>query len=103
MPGTTYSEIVADLAELLRNFEGREYSGYIGPETRFFGDLGFASIDAVILGEKLEAYYGRKIAFNKFLVQVMQSGAEDLEVGQLAEFLNQEFNGEAGAANGGTD
>ncbi len=91
MPSKTYSEIIADLAELLRHFEDREYSGHIGPETRFFGDLGFASIDAVILGEKLEAYYGQKISFHKFLAQVMQSGAEDLEVGQLAEFLTQEL------------
>ncbi len=91
MPSKTQAEIVADLAEILRNFEDREYSGAIGPETRFFGDLGFASIDAVILGEKLEAYYGRRIPFNKFLVQVMESGAEDLEVGQLAAFLQREL------------
>jgi acyl carrier protein len=87
----THSQIVADLAEILRHFEDREYSGSIGPETRFFADLGFASIDAIILGEKLEVYYGQKIPFHKFLAQAMQSGAEDLEVGQLAEFLAQEL------------
>ena len=36
------------------NFHGREYSGPIGPETRFFADLGLASIDAVVLGETLQ-------------------------------------------------
>ncbi len=91
MPAKSQVEIVADLAAMLQNFEDREYSGHIGPETRFFGDLGFASIDAVILGEQLETYYGRKIAFNRFLVELMESGAEDLEVGQLAEFLEREL------------
>jgi acyl carrier protein len=91
MPSKTQSEIIDDLAEILRNFEDREYSGPIGPETRFFGDLGFASIDAVILGEKLETYYGQKIAFNRFIAETMQSGAEDLEVGRLAAFLETEL------------
>ena len=59
---------------------------------RAASDLGFASIDAVILGEKLESFYGRKIHFHKFLAQAMQSGAEDLEVGKLAEFLETELN-----------
>jgi len=44
------SEILADVARLLGDFGGRQYSGAIGPETRFFGDLGLASIDAVVLG-----------------------------------------------------
>lgn len=91
MPPRTHAEIVADLAGILRNFEDREYSGHIGPETRFFSDLGFASIEAVILGEKLEEYYGRKIAFHKFLAQAMQRGAEDLEVGELAAFLETDL------------
>lgn len=87
----TQDEIVADLAGILRDFEGREYSGPIGPQTRFFGDLGLASIEAVILGEKLEEHYNQRIPFNKFLAQVMQSGAQDLELGQLAAFLAQEL------------
>jgi acyl carrier protein len=87
----TYDEIVADLAGILRNFEDRDYSGEIGPETLFFGDLGFASIEAVILGERLEEHYGQKIPFNKFLSELMQSGEEDIAVGRLAEFLKREL------------
>jgi acyl carrier protein len=87
----SYDEIIADLQGILRNFEDREYSGPIGPETLFFGDLGFASIEAVILGERLEEHYGQKIPFNKFLAELMQSGAEDIAVGKLAEFLEREL------------
>ena len=54
MTAMSESEILADLAGILADFEGREYSGPIEPETRFFADLGLASIDAVVLGETLQ-------------------------------------------------
>ena len=85
MPDAT--QVVADLAELLADFQGREYSGVIGRETRFFSDLGFVSIDAVILGETLVARYEQEIPFPQYLAEAQQRGAEDLEVGDLADFL----------------
>jgi acyl carrier protein len=81
------ADILADLAGMLANFQGREYSGEIRQETLFFGDLGFASIDAVVLGEKLEEFYGRKIAFNRFLADAWRRKAQDISVGELADFL----------------
>jgi acyl carrier protein len=85
----TPDRILADLADLLRDFQGREYSDVIGRRTRFFGDLGFASIDAVVLGEALEKRYGRKLPFNQLLAELGQRQAEDLEVGELADFLSR--------------
>jgi acyl carrier protein len=79
--------ILDDLAGILGNFDGREYSGAIRRETRFFGDLGLASIDAVVLGEKLESFYGCKFPFNELLADLGQRGASDLELGELADFL----------------
>lgn len=79
--------ILGDLAELLRDFQGREYSGVIARDTLFFGELGFASIDAIVLGETLETKYGCAIPFQKFLAAAQQRGAEDIRVGELAEFL----------------
>jgi acyl carrier protein len=84
--------ILADLSGILANFQGREYSGEIGRETQFFTDLGFASIDAVVLGEKLEGHYGRKIPFNKFLAEAARRQAQDLRVGELADFLAEHLN-----------
>jgi acyl carrier protein len=80
-------QIVVELAELLRDFEGRYYSDPIGADTRFFGDLGFSSIDAVLLGEKLEALCGRPLPFHEHAAQLANSGAIDLTVGQIATFL----------------
>ena len=50
----TQADVLQDLEEILRNFQGREYSGEITADTSFFGDLGLASIDAVVLGETLQ-------------------------------------------------
>src|SRR5262249_51636104 len=67
MGAPSESEILADVARLLGDFGGRQYSGAIGPETRFFGDLGLASIDAVVLGEALEHHYGRPLPFGDLM------------------------------------
>ena len=84
------AQIVTELAGLLANFQGREYSGTIDSQTLFFGELGFASIDAIVLGEELEKFYGRKFPFHSFLAAAQASGAEDISVGELAEFLHRQ-------------
>ena len=85
----TADDIVADLAGILANFQGREYSGAVDRDTSFFADLGFASIDAVVLGETLQEFYGQKIPFNKFLAEAAERRAQDIQVGELADFLAQ--------------
>jgi hypothetical protein len=83
--------IFNDLAGILRHFNGREYSGPIGPQTLFFGDLGMVSIDAIVLAETLEQFYGRKFAFQQFLAGVGRQGVRDIALGELVEFLHQQF------------
>jgi acyl carrier protein len=83
----TNQETLAYLADLLQNFNGREYSGPIGPETLFFSELGMMSIDAVVLGETVETHFGQRFPFPKFLASLAQRGADDLSVGELADFL----------------
>lgn len=81
--------ILDDLIAIVRNFNGREYSGPIGPDTYFFADLGMASIDAVVLAEKLELYYGQKLPFSAFLSNLKQKQARDLPLSELVYFLEQ--------------
>ena len=91
----TDTQIVADLATLLSNFQGREYSGTIDAQTLFFGELGFASIDAIVLGEELEKFYGRKFPFHSFLAAAQARGAQDISVSELADFLHQQLNADS--------
>lgn len=83
----TPDAILQDLAGILGDFDGREYSGEIGPKTLFFADLGFVSIDAVILAERLEEAYGRRFDFGDFLADLRQRDARDIEIGELVAFL----------------
>jgi acyl carrier protein len=91
----TKEQILNDVADILRNFNGREYSGPIGPETRFFGDLGLASIDAVVLGETLEEHYGRKLPFHLFMADLGRRAERDIPLGELVAFLHQHLNASA--------
>ena len=59
------------------------------PRTRVFADLGLASIDVVVLGERLEQHYGRRLPFGPFLASLRTRGADDLALGELVTFLQQ--------------
>jgi acyl carrier protein len=88
MTGQAPQSVLDDLVQILRNFPGREYFGEIDRCTRFFDDLGMVSIDAVMLGEKLEERYGFRFPFNELIAGLIEREAEDLEVGELADFIN---------------
>lgn len=88
MSQPTRASIEADVAKILSNFEGREFSDEIGPETRFFADLGLASIDAVVLGEKLQDHYGRPLPFGDLMADLGRRTDRDLRIGELVDFLS---------------
>ncbi len=82
--------ILEDLARLLTEVHGREFSGSLGPETRFFADLGLASIDAVVLGEALQSHYGQPLPFADLLAELGRREDRDLTIGELVTFLRRE-------------
>jgi acyl carrier protein len=84
---TSSDQVVLHLAEILSNFQDREYGGVIDRSTMFFADLGMSSIDAVILGETLQNKYTRELPFAEFLAELGRNGAQDLSVGELADWL----------------
>lgn len=83
----TKTEVIDDLRSIVATFEDREYSGQVNEETLFFADLGLMSIDAVLMGEKLEAHYGQSLPFPAFLGQLAEREVSDIKVGELADFL----------------
>jgi acyl carrier protein len=80
-------QIFNELVSLLREYSQQEYSRPIVRETRLYGDMGLVSIDAVVIGEQLQTHFGRALPFNKFIADLGQRGAQDLTVGELADFL----------------
>ncbi len=85
----TASDILNDLEQILCNFQGREYSGEMTADTSFFGDLGFASIDAVVLGETLQEKYALVFPFHELLAELSKQGAQDLTLGEMANYLQR--------------
>jgi acyl carrier protein len=86
-------QILADLAGILRDFNGREYFGPIGADTLFFSDLGMVSIDAIVLAETLEQRYGRPFPFNVLLQELSHRDVKDITVGELVAFLHRHGEG----------
>jgi acyl carrier protein len=94
MTAATEPVLLADLARVFADFQGREYSGPIAPTTRFFADLGLASIDAVVLGETLQERYGRPLPFGELMADLGRREDRDLTLGELAAFLSKTLNQE---------
>jgi acyl carrier protein len=90
MADPSRESILRDLAEVLTTtFPDRDFPSDIGRGTRVFADLGLASIDVVVLGERLEQFYGRRLPFGPFLAGLRARGADDLALGDLVDFLQQ--------------
>ncbi len=87
--------ILADLISMLKGMTDWEYSGRISRETRFFADLGLESIDAVVLGETIEAHYGRRFPYAGFLAELGERGQRDLPLGELVDFIRRHLVGAA--------
>lgn len=89
MSSGTDSQVLIDVADVLRDALGRDLPGGIGPETRFFADLGLASIDAVVLGEALQTHYGRPLPFADLMAEIGTRTDRDLTLGDLVAFLRR--------------
>ena len=81
------AEILAEVSAILADFQGREYSDPIDRRTRFFADLGLASIDAVVLGETLQDHFAQPLPFGELMAELGQRADRDLTIGELVDFL----------------
>ncbi len=87
MSATERATLLADLSEVFRNRLGLSELGDLEESTRFFADLGLASIDAVVLGEALRARYGPSLPFGELMSTLGRREDRDLTIGELADFL----------------
>lgn len=86
---TTYPHILADVLEMMTKLAGDwEYTDSITAETNLFGDLGFESLDLVVLGTALQERYGR-LPFTEFLAEIGQRPTQDISVGELVAFVGK--------------
>jgi acyl carrier protein len=81
------TEILDDLIAVLGRDLGVQSSSPITEDTRFFADLGLASIDAVVLSERLQEHYGRSLPFHELMAEMGRRTERDLSIGELVAFL----------------
>lgn len=81
--------ILNDLgAVVAETFPDRDFPP-VDLESKAFADLGLASIDLVVLAERLEVHFGKKLPFGVFLKGLRDRGADDVSLGDLVTFLGQ--------------
>jgi acyl carrier protein len=80
-------EILSDITTILANDLGVQSPGAINEDTRFFAELGLASIDAVVLSEALQNHYRRPLPFHLLLAEIGRRTERDLSIGELVVFL----------------
>jgi acyl carrier protein len=88
MTAPSRSEILHDVAAILADRLGVASSTAIDEDTRFFADLGLASIDAVVLSEAIQQHYGRALPFNDLMAEIGRRTERDLSIGELVVFLH---------------
>lgn len=84
---TSGTAILDELRCVFRESLGVDPMTPIKLETRFFGDLGLASIDAVVLGEAIQLRLGRRVPFDELLAELGKRDQRDLEITELIAFL----------------
>ena len=87
VPAPARAEILREVRAILAEQMGIAPSAEIDEGTRFFADLGLASIDAVVFGEVIQQHYGRPLPFNVMMAEIGRRTDRDLAIGELVEFL----------------
>jgi acyl carrier protein len=86
---TTLSDqaLLAELRAIFRDGLGVDPVSPIEPETLFFADLGLASIDAVVLGESIQAHFGKALPYDRLMAEIGARARRDLAIAELVGFL----------------
>jgi acyl carrier protein len=77
-----------------------EYDGEITMRTYLFSELGFQSLDAVVLGNTLQERYGRPIPYADLLADIGRRTFNDVTVGEWIDFTYQHVAQTNGASDG---
>jgi acyl carrier protein len=98
---TTREQVLQDVLMLLRKVsEDWEYGGEITPETRFFADMGLASLDVVVLGTAIQEHYGKVFPFMKLFADLGERKIPDIPVGEWVDFIHGHLAGDLVSSSG---
>lgn len=85
-----YETIRQDTITLLQQVaEDWDYDEPITEDTYLVADLGFESLDVVILGTKMQDHYGHVLPFNDLFAEIGQREIKDLTLGEWVSFIDR--------------
>jgi acyl carrier protein len=89
----THDRIMADVLHLLGQLaDDWEYACEITPETYFFADMGFESLDIVVLATSIQEQYGQVLPFPELFAEIGQREIRDISVGEWVDFVYEHLN-----------
>lgn len=90
----TKEKLLEDLKELLLTLsEDWEYGEPITESTYLIQDLGFESIDIVVLCTNVEQQYNQTLPFSEFLAEIGQREVRDIRIDELVDFFYRHLRG----------
>ena len=72
-----------------------DYPDPVRPESKLFTELGFESLDAVVLCTAIQEHYQTPMPFAELLAEIGQQ-QRDLSIDELTDFVNTHLGGPAG-------
>ena len=86
----TYDQVISDVLGLLDQLsDDWEYSGEITAETGLLTDLGFESLELVVLGVSIQEHYSEQIPFEEMLSDIGKRKLPDIYIGDLVDFIHK--------------
>lgn len=86
-------EVLSDVLSRLRELaDDWEYSGPITLSTYFFANLGFESLDVVVLAASVQEHYGQVLPFPELFAEIGERELRDISVGEWVDFIHQHLN-----------
>ena len=86
----SYEQVMDDILYLFTQLsDDWEYSGTFTPETGLMSDLGFESLELVILGVYIQEHYKQTIPFPEFLADLGEREVPDIFLGDLVGFIHR--------------
>jgi phosphopantetheinyl transferase/acyl carrier protein len=83
--------LLQKMVELTQDWD---YAEPVGPESKLFTELGFESLDAVVLCTAIQEHYQTPMPFAELLAEIGQQ-QRDLSINELTDFVNTHLSGPA--------
>jgi acyl carrier protein len=88
MPATLSNSIAESVKDILHQMmASMDFNEEIRPSTWLVADLGFESIDIVVLGTAIQQQLNDKLPFTEYLSQVGQREKRDISFDELVSFV----------------